>query len=89
MGEILFLYITQPEEICQTKKCFEWVLLFPDGFSGCKIFISIATFPIRMKAYQHYQRHNKLHFGGEVPGVSKYVQKGHLLTDMCKEEQMQ
>ena len=21
--------------------------------------------------------------------VSKYVQKGHLLTDMCKEEQMQ
>ena len=54
MAEILFLYITQPEEICQTKKCFEWVLLFPDGFSGCKIFISIATFPIRMKAYQHY-----------------------------------
>ena len=39
--------------------------------------------------YQRYERHNKLHFVGEVPDVSKYVQKGHLFTDMCKEEQMQ
>ena len=48
MGEILFLYITQPEEIRETENFFEWILLFPDGFSGCKIFIRMATFPIWM-----------------------------------------
>ena len=48
MGEILFLYITQPEEIRETENFFEWILLFPDGFSGCKIFIRLATFPIWM-----------------------------------------
>ena len=32
MGEILFLYITQPEEIREMKKIFESILLFPDGF---------------------------------------------------------
>ena len=48
MGEILFLFITQPEEICETKKIFEWILLFADGFPGCTIFISMATFPIWM-----------------------------------------
>ena len=46
MGEILFLFITQPEEICEAKKFFEWILLFPDGFPDCTIFISMATFPI-------------------------------------------
>ena len=48
MGEILFLYITQPEEIRETKIFFEWILLFPDGFSGYKISISMTTFPIQM-----------------------------------------
>ena len=48
MAEILFLFITQPEEICETKKIFEWILLFADGFPGCTIFISMATFPIWM-----------------------------------------
>ena len=48
MGEILFLYITQPEEIRKTEIFFEWILLFPDGFSGYKIFISMTTFPIQM-----------------------------------------
>ena len=48
MGEILFLYITQPEEIRETENFFEWILLFPDGFSGCKIFTRMATFPIWM-----------------------------------------
>ena len=48
IGEILFLYITQPEEIPETKLFFERILLFLDGFYGCKIFISMATFPIWM-----------------------------------------
>ena len=34
MGEILFLCITQPEKIRETKKFFDWILLLPDAFSG-------------------------------------------------------
>ena len=51
-------------------------------------FYSVNFFFVQLKVYQLYQHHNKLHFGGEVSDVSKYVQKGNLLTDMCKEEQM-
>ena len=29
MGEIRFLYITQPEEIRETKKFFEWIFVIP------------------------------------------------------------
>ena len=50
---------------------------------------SINIFFVQLETYQRYWHHNKLHFGGEVPDISKYVQKGYLLTDMCKEEQMQ
>ena len=42
MSEFLFLCITQPEKIRETKKFFDWILLLPNAL------LSMAAFLIRM-----------------------------------------
>ena len=44
---------------------------------------------IHMVCFFSQDQHLLLNFTLTQSDVSKYVQKGHLVTDMCKEEQMQ